>query len=104
MDGPLERLCFYLLIRSTQKKQESQRCQKVDCLIFIFFYEATEPIGTKLGRNVHWMAFFSNNLDGFFHNVPDFQGFYHFQDIRCQNEANTQNLESLFQVQLFSRF
>ena len=45
-----------MLIRSTGKKQEAQRCQKGCCLYSIFFSETTRTIGTKLGRNVHLMV------------------------------------------------
>jgi len=34
-------------------KKDTHRCQKLCCLFLIFFSGTTEPIGTKLGRNVH---------------------------------------------------
>ena len=58
--GPYVRVapgkCPACLIGSTQKKQEVQRCKKGCCLFIIFLSETTGPIGTKLGRNGHWMV------------------------------------------------
>jgi len=44
------------------KKNETKRCHKVKGYVvsLIFFSKTTGPIGaigTKLGRNVHWMIF-----------------------------------------------
>jgi hypothetical protein len=44
------------MIGSTQKNQEAQTCRKGCCLFYIFFSETTRQIGTKLGRNVHWIV------------------------------------------------
>jgi hypothetical protein len=39
---------FFLFIKSTQKKQGGQMCQKRGCLFLIFFSETTGPIMHKI--------------------------------------------------------
>ena len=47
---------FFGLIGSTQKKQETQMCQRGCCQFLISFFETNGPIGSEVSRYVHWMV------------------------------------------------